>query len=364
MDGIAWSKGLAALGCVLLAGCIIWTAKEIVPVETADNCQKNLSAALASQAATDDAGKLRVAGLFPDKVTLGSRLCVVVAGVAPKPADTPATPYSAAPMPVPVTLYLNSERTSLFEAANPIPGPQLLIYPFGEHTDAASDSSKFWRRLLAGQTRNGTTELTVGVASTQAGLPSASGPPIKFIIYKKEILALGAAAMLVLTLAFVVFAASSTIMRDTASLGASGKPNGTYSLGRVQMALWFMLSVAGFIFLWLTLGFYLNVITISMVALLGIHGMTGIGAIMVDRTGQAAAPPVRTSRGFMEDLICDSEGPRMHRIQAIAWTCLLAVIFVWNLCWNLVFVDFDSNLLLLMGVANGTYLGFKTQETP
>jgi hypothetical protein len=29
---------------------------------------------------------------------------------------------------------------------------------------------------------------------------------------------------------------------------------------------------------------------------------------------------------------------------------------------NFVFVDFDTNLLLLMGIASSTYLGFKTQE--
>ena len=38
------------------------------------------------------------------------------------------------------------------------------------------------------------------------------------------------------------------------------------------------------------------------------------------------------------------------------------MIFVWNVVWNFVFVDFDSNMLLLMGIANSMYVGFKTQE--
>ena len=46
----------------------------------------------------------------------------------------------------------------------------------------------------------------------------------------------------------------------------------------------------------------------------------------------------------------------------IVWTSILAIIFIWNVVWNFAFVDFDTNLLLLMGIASSTYLGFKTQE--
>jgi hypothetical protein len=46
----------------------------------------------------------------------------------------------------------------------------------------------------------------------------------------------------------------------------------------------------------------------------------------------------------------------------VAWTLILAAIFVWNAVWNFVFVDFDTNLLLLMGIANAMYLGFKPKE--
>jgi hypothetical protein len=40
----------------------------------------------------------------------------------------------------------------------------------------------------------------------------------------------------------------------------------------------------------------------------------------------------------------------------------LAVISAWNVVWNFVFVDFDTNLLLLMGIANAMYLGFRQAE--
>jgi hypothetical protein len=351
---------LAALGCFLLLACMVWTAMEIVPTATSATCRENLKAELAAEPTnSDNDGQLRIAGVFPKKVSLGSQLCVVVAGVAAK-----ASGAQANPSPADVMLYLNEERTKLSAKADGISGPQLLIYQFGEHNDASTDAAKFWRGLLAGKTRNGTTELSVGVSKMQSSGPTAIAPTtIDFVVYKIGILLLGAAAMLVLVAAFVVFATYSTVLRDSAHVNAQGQPDGTFSLGRTQMALWLGLSVGGFIFLWLTLGFYVNVITSAILVLLGINGATGLAAILIDKPSDPAnPPPVRTSTGFVEDLVCDSEGAKLQRIQMIVWTSILAIIFIWNVVWNFAFVDFDTNLLLLMGIASSTYLGFKTQE--
>src|SRR6478752_4204331 len=114
--------------------------------------------------------------------------------------------------PADIALHLNDERTKLSAKADAVPGPQLLIYPFGEHTDATSDAAKFWRALLAGKTRGGTMDL--GVAVSRATGPTAPAPAlIEFLVYKTGILWLGAAAMLVLVAAFGVFAANSTVLR-------------------------------------------------------------------------------------------------------------------------------------------------------
>lgn len=143
------------------------------------------------------------------------------------------------------------------------------------------------------------------------------------------------------------------------------QPVGSFSLGRTQMALWLGLTIAGFIFLWLTLGFYLDVITTSILVLLGINGTTGLAAVTIDKQAAGASPPQTETRSFLGDLVCDSNGnAQLHRIQVAAWTCILAVIFVWNTIWNFVFVNFDTNLLLLMGIANALYLGFKPSEKP
>jgi hypothetical protein len=373
MNAMTWAKTLAAIGSVLLIGCIVWMAREIPPPVTSIGCRESLKVELADQTQKDrdNAGNLRIVGVSPKSVTLGSRLCVVVAGVAA--AATEAQKPGVNPPPsVAVNLFLNEEVTRLSAKAAPVPGPQMLTYQFGEHTDASSDEGKFWRGLLAGKTINGVMPLSVGASSSQSSAPTALAPDnIELVVYKTRVLAVGGLAMLILLVAFVVFAANSTVLRDTPNFGPNG-PTGTYSLGRTQMALWLVLSVAGFIFLWLTLGFYLHVITTAVLVLLGINGATGLAAIVIDKPKPAAPPaqgaqaaavaPAGTSIGFIEDLICDAEGAKLQRLQMVIWTCVLAVIFVWNVVGNFVFADFDTNLLLLMGIASSTYLGFKMQE--
>jgi hypothetical protein len=92
--------------------------------------------------------------------------------------------------------------------------------------------------------------------------------------------------------------------------------------------------------------------------LLGISATTGLAAVSLNSDKDKES---RTG-GFFADIFNDGDGPKVHRIQAIAWTVLLGVIFVWNVFWNFTFVNFDTKLLLLMGVVSGMYLGFKWKE--
>ena len=142
--------------------------------------------------------------------------------------------------------------------------------------------------------------------------------------------------------------------KDLGAIGAN-KPVGTFSLGRVQMAVWFVLSLAGFCFIWLITGQFINVITAQILVLLGIQAATGLAAVQLN--DEAAAK--RTTRGFLLDILSDGEGVKLQRLQVVAWTCILAIIFAWTIVSSFSFPAFDANLLLLMGIFNSTYLGFK-----
>jgi hypothetical protein len=357
---------LGGTGLVLLAVCIAWTLIAGIPTATSAACRAHLQAKLDAAPDQDaENGNLKITGVWPDQVGIGGQLCVVITGAAAKASEaqikqgTESNPSRPTPD---ITLFLNDVPTSMVLKANAVSRPQLLIYQFGEHDNATTDAAKFWRGLLAGRITDGAIELSVGISKSKSSSPEAVGPSVKLLVYRVWIAVIGAASMVSLVAAFVLFAADSMILRDSTSTVVNGRPNGTFSLGRSQMALWLGLSIAGFIFLWLTLGFYLNVITDGILVLLGINGVTGLASVLIDKPSNATASTSATSKNFFMDIISDSGGPQLHRIQMVIWTSILAIIFTYNVVCNFVFVDFDTKLLLLMGIASSTYLGFKTQE--
>jgi hypothetical protein len=65
------------------------------------------------------------------------------------------------------------------------------------------------------------------------------------------------------------------------------------------------------------------------------------------------------SKGFVNDILSDEGGISFHRFQMLAWTLVLAFIFISKVVDGLVMPDFDTTLLALMGISGGTYVGFK-----
>jgi hypothetical protein len=74
---------------------------------------------------------------------------------------------------------------------------------------------------------------------------------------------------------------------------------------------------------------------------------------------QIYAPP---HRSLLSDLLLDSSGFSFHRFQILIWTLVLAVIFLSSVLNDLSMPVFSAPLLGLMGISNGTYLGFKFSE--
>lgn len=432
------------------AGVVVSSAKD-----ARDDCGPKLNKdleqpnPLSEEAKSDNEGKLRIVAVWPPTVRLDGHICVVAAGVASqasldklkatvelkeKEVVAAQTAFDNAPagkkdgperelaavklalvaakaardQPAPieaVSLFLNGSRSPLALGARATPAPQLLSYKFGQNPDATSEDAKFWRKLLGGKTDRGVASLRVGLSRSQGSTPEIERQEaIRFRVYWPPVVGLGALSVILLAVAFAIFAANSSILRDhalsnieiaeyndriaraaaaadpanqaladrsaqatqvlLACKNASTKdhPGGSFSLGRAQMALWLGLSIAGFIFIWLTLGIYRNVITEAILVLLGINSVTGLTAVILDRDDPDKPVEREITKGFWADLISDGGGPKLHRIQMIGWTGILAIIFAWNAVANFIFVEFDAYLLMLMGIVNSAYLGFKTQE--
>jgi hypothetical protein len=187
--------------------------------------------------------------------------------------------------------------------------------------------------------------------------------------------------------------------RETPLLREKGLPNNeaAYSLASCQMAWWFFIVVAAYLFLYMVTWDF-NTITTGTLILIGISAGTGFAGAMVDsskrdqllaerkklqveQSGPPAPPPVRTAQiterlgeiekelatprheTFICDVLTDSDGISFHRFQMVIWTLIFGAVFAISVYTDLIMPDFSVTLLGLMGISSGTYIGFKFSET-
>ncbi len=331
------------------------------------------------------------------------------------------------------TAPLNAADWSLFLDGHEIPGLSTstafddashgLVFKL-RRTDKSKES---WNAILGSPTM--TRELTVAVAKTsdkdKSRLRTAAGaPPATFQL---DIISgwwfLAALVFGVLVILGTYWAATGTaILRDAFLIQIPPRER-SFSLGRCQMAFWFVLVIGSFLFLWLLL-WDSNTLNAQALALMGISAATGLGAVVAntsrsetveavdaalkdkklstwedvlklradlaksiqnsDRTNQMileekidaynalvkdyiSATCIPGSerinyRKIMVDLINDDGGPTLHRLQLVAWTVVLGVIFVVGIYRDLTMPEFSTTLLALMAFTGTAYIGFKIPE--
>jgi hypothetical protein len=216
-------------------------------------------------------------------------------------------------------------------------------------------------------------------------------------------------------------ARTRTTLRDN-FLPQIKPPDQTYSLARWQMAFWFTLIFAAFIYLFVIL-WDTNTITSQALGLMGISGLTALAAVAVDvvkdspadaanrglqalglktyedvvrvqqeiddRQKELAGSPtpdrrkqlqieiqdrdnvLRTYRarikpfvtqGWFKDITTDLNGTAIHRLQTVCWTFALGAVFIITVYRSLAMPEFNGNLLALMGISGAGYVGFKYPE--
>jgi len=228
---------------------------------------------------------------------------------------------------------------------------------------------------------------------------------------------LGAFALLLAAL--IYFAASTDLLRYVIGEKPAMPKRSPYSLALVQMACWFYLVVAAYVYICVSTH-QIHIPMGSVLGLLGISSTTGLAAVFVDKQKEASskgqrtpllaerdalkariaelmaiAPPLSpaaeaelaakksrlaeveaalsqlppapspsTTKGFITDILNDGDGISFHRFQIVVWTIVLATVFVWAVYRNMSMPEFDASLLTLMGISSGTYVGFKFPEKP
>ena len=246
---------------------------------------------------------------------------------------------------------------------------------------------------------------------------------IDFVYYDEWNFFIGLGLVAIVIVATFLLAVKTTIVRD-ALIPQLRPADRSYSLGRTQMAFWLCIILSAFLFIMVMTG-DLDTITSESLALLGITGATALGGILIDqgKTGPLDAkqktiaamglnsredvetlyrlsdrasdgtlakakpaianaqlgtntdPTVKElrdsyeaeikdikSQGFRSDVLSDVSGQTIYRWQILVWTLTLGVIYVIRVNSDLQVPALGTNLLLLMGISGGVYLGFKLPE--
>lgn len=220
------------------------------------------------------------------------------------------------------------------------------------------DDDTAWHTLL-GSPRGYKHSVSVSVGSDQQfSIPSTAEfnlevvPHTQFLIF-----------LILITLALAVFiylCRTTSLIRSGTHPVSRERP---FSLSLFQMAFWFFLVIAAYVFVWMVTD-ELDTITESILALIGIGAATALGATLIDQKKATPAPdePGGKSEGFLNDVLSDPTGVSLHRFQMFIWTLVLGVIFIASVYNNLAMPQFSATLLGLMGISSGTYLGFKVPE--
>ncbi|HWI85336.1 MAG TPA: hypothetical protein VNT42_03295 [Sphingomonas sp.] len=262
-----------------------------------------------------------------------------------------------------IVLYVNGKPSPLTAIARPIAGPQTLTFEIAAPEDANSATAAYWRALLAAPASKGRIALRIGLAEQGQPAPlvnlgqvnvGGARESVTFLLYTPWLMYCTGAALAAILLGLLGLAYQTTLLRVGTHVGDA------YSLALVQMAVWLVLTTAGFIYIWLVTGQYLNVFTPGLFVLVGISGATATASQLLNRGQQAPR-----SNGFFYDIAGAWQGGevQLQRLQIIAWTVILALIFCWNVIAQLTLTSFDANLLVLTGIANGVYVSLKPQET-
>jgi hypothetical protein len=166
--------------------------------------------------------------------------------------------------------------------------------------------------------------------------------------------------ILALVALFIVLAVKTNILRDVGPIPPDGKK--PYSLALMQMATWFFVIMSSWLLLYVVKHTF-STITESLAILMGISAGTGLGGATID-SNRKTTSTIRYSKGFIKDILSDSNGICFHRFQVFAWTVVMVAVFIRQVTSYFVMPEFNPALLTLMGISSGTYLGFKVSEKP
>ncbi len=227
-----------------------------------------------------------------------------------------------------------------------------------------TESTAAWKSTIGqASLATGTRKVTIGIGDDQTPSPVFESPA-ELDLFDPKMVWFGALDLLLIATGLFMASRKTGLFRDgEGRIADSTQPDGVvltpYSLAKIQMGIWMLLTIGGFLLIWVTTGQTSGIISPDIYALMGVQLGTGLAAVYIDKDKPASA----TTGSFLKDILSsDGVSLGLQRIQMFAWTLILGAIFIWSIIYKLSFPVFDTNLLVLIGFVNANYLGFKFPE--
>lgn len=415
-----WRKNTAAL-ILLWGACFQFHSTSLYSKDPATSVTHELSCARKAYLdATKDETELEVvqgSGFLDtskEVISMGGQLSVCVKGLY-------NWTYEKKNVPSNLRLAIGGHVLETIVPSTIGPAEQEYVNYIVKIDGSASPDWKEWAAIVEAARAPGQPKLPISLAvkDTKELVQSDFYAPL--ITYPQYSLYLTLLFVLLLG-ALLALAARSNLLRYTAGNLPTAPSRPPFSLGLTQMAFWFYLIVAAYVYICVTMK-QVQIPIGSALGLLGISSTTGLAAVFVDikkndpaaderdklkveasslntrigqltpappasinvlspadltelaaktsrlaeintRLAQLPAPQPPSSKGIVADLLDDGDGISFHRFQIVIWTIVLGAVFVWGVYRNLTMPEFDASLLTLMGISAGTYVGFKFPEKP
>lgn len=133
-----------------------------------------------------------------------------------------------------------------------------------------------------------------------------------------------------------------------------------YSISALQMLIWTCIATYSISYVWSMTGAVVQ-ITPQMLALLGIGGLTAVLARFSSPTSSSIPKDylrlLQDERHpKLRDFVTAGDEPSIYKFQMLVFTVLSAGIVAWEVTRAYVFPELPNELVLLMGISNGTYV--------
>jgi hypothetical protein len=220
------------------------------------------------------------------------------------------------------------------------------------------DSSKqSWDVLYHKSARKSVKPVEVSVGINDKGAIKGGAGRISLKVYNRPLLWTMLFVYLFVIAGFLFLASKSIIVRD--GILDDKTKMATFSLAKSQLAWWTLIIVGsvGYIF---SITGELPIISGSTWVLLAISIGTTVGAKIINIPHQSQV--IKESKNWITDILSDNDGISIHRFQMFIWTIFIGIYFIYRVFLNLDIPQLSSELLALMGISNGTYLGLKIPE--